>query len=285
MCLLALLNLHHDSAWHTAESRLIGIRGILDFIRSVLEIPYAENTRETIRDESIKPMVAAGLVERNPDKPERSVNSPATVYQVTPEALELLRTYNTPAWNHTLAEYLKHKLTLAELYAHRRNVNGITVITGVEKDILLSSGEHSFLIKQVLESFRPRFAPISKVLYVGDTRKKWSYSDNEELERLGFIVNIHGQMPDVILYESQKNWLILIECVTSNGPVDGRRYQELRQLFANVTADLVLITAFPDRGASFKKFLSVLAWETDVWVADAPDHLIHFDGEKFLGPY
>src|SRR6266496_5672499 len=91
MCLLALLDLHDKKTWAEATNPRLGIRGILDFIRNEMKIPYAENTRETIRDESVKPLVAAGIVDRNPDAPSRSTNSPATVYQIAPETLELLR--------------------------------------------------------------------------------------------------------------------------------------------------------------------------------------------------
>jgi type II restriction enzyme len=91
-------------------------------------------------------------------------------------------------------------------------------------------------------------------------------------------------MPDVVLYFSEKDWLILIESVTSHGPVDGKRHEELAQLFANSSAGLVYVTAFPDR-AIMRKYLGDIAWETEVWVADAPTHLIHFNGVRFLGPY
>ena len=111
------------------------------------------------------------------------------------------------------------------------------------------------------------------------------YFDEPLLKSLGVNVSIHGKMPDVIIYYREKNWLLLIEAVASSGPVDSIRHTELEQLFANCSAGLVYVTAFPDRGNLMKKYLSVVAWETEVWCATDPTHLIHFNGSRFLGPY
>ena len=91
-------------------------------------------------------------------------------------------------------------------------------------------------------------------------------------------------MADVVIYYPGKNWLILVEAVTSHGPVDGKRHDELKNLFANSSAGLVFVTAFPNRSL-MARYLSEIAWETEVWTADAPSHLIHFNGVRFLGPY
>jgi len=80
------------------------------------------------------------------------------------------------------------------------------------------------------------------------------------------------------------NWLLLIEAVTSHGPVDPKRHAELALLFAHSTPGLVYVTAFPDR-QTMARYLGDISWETEVWIADAPDHLIHFNGENFFGPH
>jgi hypothetical protein len=283
MCLLALLDLYDDKTWNQAEDPILGIRGILDFIRQRMKVRYAENTRETIRDESVKPLVAAGILERNPDAPSRSTNSPATVYQVTPEALGLLKNFGKSEWNTALEEYLSSRTTLIERYARRRADLQVKINVG-NSDIQISSGPHSELIKQILEQFVPLFAPNAATLYVGDTGSKWGLFDADKLVELGVEVSRHGQMPDVLVYDEEKNWLFLIESVTSNGPIDGRRYDELLSLFGKSKAKLIFVTAFPDRKV-MRRYLHVLAWETEVWIADAPDHLIHFNGENFLGPH
>jgi len=122
------------------------------------------------------------------------------------------------------------------------------------------------------------------LIYAGDTGDKWGYFDAVLLSKLGVNVDAHGKMPDVVLHYPERNWLLLIESVTSHGPVDGKRHAELARLFADSTAGLVYVTAFPNR-AIMGRYLGEIAWETEVWVADAPSHLIHFNGERFLGPY
>ncbi|HPY14521.1 MAG TPA: BsuBI/PstI family type II restriction endonuclease, partial [bacterium] len=146
-------------------------------------------------------------------------------------------------------------------------------------------GKHSELIRSVIEDFGPCFVPGGELVYVGDTGKKWGYFDEKLLSSIGVKVEEHGKMPDVVIYYRKKNWLVLAEAVSSSGPVDGIRHDELSKLFKKSTAGLVYVTAFPDRGETFRKFLSVVAWETEVWCASDPTHLIHFNGTKFLGPY
>lgn len=158
----------------------------------------------------------------------------------------------------------------------------VTVRDGV--DIRLSPGAHSTLMKAIVEEFAPRYAPGSRLIYAGDTGSKWGYFDDEMLSKLGVIVDSHGKMPDVIIFDEKRDWLLLVEAVTSHGPVDGKRHEELSTLFSNSTAGLVFVTAFPDR-ATMGKYLPEIAWETEVWVSEAPTHLIHFNGERFLGPY
>jgi type II restriction enzyme len=151
-------------------------------------------------------------------------------------------------------------------------------------NISLSTGKHSQLIKQIIEEFAPRFAPGGQVVYVGDTGDKSAYFDSELLTRLDVSADFHGKMPDVIIYDSAKQWLLLIEAVTSHGPVNAKRHEELHALFAGAKAGLIFVTAFPTR-RQFARYAPDISWETEVWIAESPDHLIHFDGTRFLGPY
>ena len=152
------------------------------------------------------------------------------------------------------------------------------------KEITLTPGVHSELIKQIITEFAPRFAPNSEVIYVGDTGSKIGYFEEKRLASLGVTVDQHGKMPDVVLYFGDKDWLLLVESVTSHGPVDAKRHNELAELFAGSKAGLVYVTALPDR-TIMGRYLGEISWETEVWCADAPSHLIHFNGERFLGPY
>lgn len=284
LCLLALLNLTPGKAWDDAENPLMGITPIMDWAREHYGKDYAPNTRETVRRQTMHQFVAAGIAQYNPDHPRRPVNSPKAVYRIEPATLALLRDFGSPQWEIKLAVYLAGRETLTAKYASEREQHRIPVRIAPGKEISLSPGEHSELIRAIIEDFAPRFAPGSVLIYAGDTGDKWGYFDAALLAGLGVDVDAHGKMPDVVLHYTGKNWLLLVESVTSHGPVDGKRRSELARLFAASTDGLVYVTAFPNR-AVLGRYLGEIAWETEVWVADAPSHLIHFNGIRFLGPY
>ncbi|EIP7651292.1 restriction endonuclease, partial [Escherichia coli] len=269
LCLLALLNLTPGKAWADAENPLVGITPIMNWVREHYGKVYAPNTRETFRRQSMHQFCAAGVALYNPDKPDRPVNSPKAVYQIEPAALSMLRTFGSPAWHDSLATYLAERETLVTRYAKEREQNRIPVEIAAGQQITLSPGEHSELIRAIIEDFAPRFAPGSVLVYAGDTGEKWGYFDAPLLAGLGVDVDSHGKMPDVVLHFTAKNWLLLVESVTSHGPVDGKRHAELARLFAGSTAGLVYVTAFPNRSI-MGRYLGEIAWETEVWVADAP---------------
>lgn len=284
LCLLALLDLTPDRAWKDAAMPLLGITPIMEWSYKHYGRKYAPNTRETFRRQTIHQFVSAGLAVYNPDDPNREVNSPRAVYQISAEARALLRRVGRRDWPRALEAYLLQKGSLAASYARDRQMVRIPIRLGAGKKIDLSTGAHSQLIKAVVEAFAPRFAPGSSLVYVGDTGNKWAYFDQARLARLGVRIDAHGKMPDVIIHDRKRGWLLLVEAVTSHGPVDGKRHEELASLFVDSKAGLVFITAFQTR-AVMARYLPNIAWETEVWVAEAPSHLIHFNGERFLGPY
>jgi len=284
LCLLALLNLSPDRSWAKAGNPLIGITPMMEFARLHYGKAYAPNTRETFRRQTMHQFVAAGIALYNPDAPARPVNSPKAVYQIEPKTLSLLRRFGKRDWKAKLIGYLGEQPTLTERYARPRNLAHIPVQVAPGKRIRLSPGEHSELIKAIIEEFVPRYAPGSVLIYAGDTGDKWGYFDKTALNSLGIQVDAHGKMPDVVIYFKEKNWLLLVEAVTSHGPVDGKRHEELAHLFSDATAGLVYVTAFPSR-SMMARYVANIAWETEVWVTDAPSHLIHFNGCRFLGPY
>ncbi|MGD1028980.1 BsuBI/PstI family type II restriction endonuclease [Candidatus Binatus soli] len=284
LCLLALLDLRPGRKWAEAQNPLIGITPIMDWIRDHYKKTYAPNTRETLRRQTMHQFVDAAIVLYNPDKRDRPVNSPAAVYQIEPSALALLRSFTTKAWQNKLTAYLADRQTLAARYARERKQNLIPVKIAPGAEINLSPGEHSELIRAIIEHFGARFVPGGVLIYAGDTGAKWGYFDAALLSKLGVSVDAHGKMPDVVLYYPERNWLLLVESVTSHGPVGAKRHAELARLFSDSKAGLVYVTAFPSR-AVMSRYIGDIAWETEVWCADAPSHLIHFNGERFLGPY
>lgn len=282
--LLALLDLQPNADWAEAQAPLRGITPIIDFIATAYGNRYAPNTRESIRDDAVKFFVEEGLLLRNPDDPNRPTNSGKTVYQIEPTALALFRKFGTRDWTATLARYLASREELKHEIARKRALARVPVTLPDGSQVALSPGGQNPLIKAIIEHFCPVFAPGGMVLYIGDTENKFVHLETEGLAALGVTLDSAAKIPDVIVHYRAKNWLLLIEAVTSAGPVDGKRRKELKDLFAGCKAGLVFVTAFKNR-RTMQTFVSQIAWESEVWIAEDPDHMIHFNGERFLGPY
>ena len=284
LTLLSLLNLKPADAWESASAPLIGITPMMEFFAVHYGKKYAPNTRETVRRQTVHQFVQAGMIVPNPDIPSRPTNSPKAVYQIEPSALKLLRKFGKPNWNSHLRKYMKTVESLKKLYLRERDMRRIPVELSNGQEIRLSPGGQNVLIKKVIDDFCPLFTPGGRILHVGDTETKWAYLDSDALKELGIDIEEHGKMPDVVVHHVEKNWLVLIEAVTSHGPVNPKRRQELKRLFAGSKAGIVYVTAFLTR-KTMLKYLDDISWETEVWIAETPSHLIHFNGERFLGPY
>lgn len=284
LVLLALLDLKPTTDWSEANNPLRGVTPIMDFIGAHFRKTYAPNTRETVRRHTIHQFLEAALIVANPDDRERSTNSPKVVYQIEPTALELLRKYGTSAWTESLRKWIETVGSLRERYSLARQLVRVPVSVPGGGALSLSPGEHNALVKLVVEEFASRFTPGAALLYAGDTEDKFALFERDEFRKLGLEFDPHGKMPDLVVYDSKRKWLVLIEVVTSHGPIDGKRRAELQALFKKSTAGLVFVTAFRDRKAMIA-YLDQISWETEVWISDQPDHLIHFNGTRFLGPY
>lgn len=276
--LLALANIDGGNSWIQASNEWIRIHDIIIFINENYDVNYAENTRETIRKNVIHQFRDAIIVEDN-NKP---TNSPNYRYRLTNEFLYLIKNYGSNKWDTFLNEFLSDYEPLKDKYSSKKELSKKPVsINGIK--FSLSPGKHNELQKQIIEEFAPRFAQNSECLYMGDTAKKDLLLNQEKLNELGFIISTHDKLPDVILYCEDKDWIYFIEAVTSTGPMNYKRIREVNKLTENVNAGKIFITAFLDF-KTFKKFATDLAWDTEVWIADNPNHLIHFNGDRFLGP-
>ena len=284
LTLLSLLGLKPANTWEKASDPLMGITPMMDFFQEHYGKKYAPNTRETVRRQTVHQFMQAALIIANPDRPSRPTNSPKAVYQIESSALKLLRGFGKAGWNECLEQYLQTVNTLKKLYARERDMRRLPVRLENGQEIRLSPGGQNILVKKIMDDFCPLFTPGCFVIYVGDTQVKWAYFNSDALTSLGVEIQEHGKMPDVVVHHVEKNWLVLVEAVTSHGPVNPKRRQELKELFSGSTAGLVFVTAFLDRRAMLK-YLNDISWETEVWIAESPTHLIHFNGERFLGPY
>jgi len=256
---------------------------MMDWMRDHYDVRYAPNTRETIRRQTVHQFVQHGLVEENPDDPSRPINSPKWCYRLTSDALDLLQAIGTQAFKKELLRFQNKPATKA-LKARHRDLprESVRLPDGVSVD--LSVGGQNTLIRSIVEEFIPRFVRSPKVLLLGDAADKEVVSDNAVLAGLSIVLPPRGKAPDVLVHDEIRDWLIVVEAVTSHGPVDQKRKNEVAKLFSSARPGVVFVSAFPDR-RTFARFHSVIAWETEVWIADAPDHMIHFNGVRFLGPY
>lgn len=285
LTLLALVNLKPGDDWNKASAPLRGITEMMEFFSEYYDVTYKPNTRETVRRQTIHQFWQMGLVIHNPDEPNRPINSPKYCYQIESSFLDLLRCFEDSNWDERLALFrIRAGDSLTMLKQRKRRMNKISVNLPDGTKVQLSEGGQNKLIKRIVEEFCPRFADGGQILYIGDAGQKLSDLEIRRFEKLGIQLDKHGKTPDLIVHVKSKDWLILIEAVTSHGPIDLKRHNELRDLFSTGNTGLVFVTAFATRQA-MAKYLKDISWETEVWIADSPDHLIHFDGERFLGPY
>ena len=281
LTLLALCDLSEGDHWSQASKPSRSIHQMLEFMRDTFGREYAENTREVVRRQVIHQLEQARVVDRNPDNPALATNSPLTHYGLTDEALFVIRSYQSSDWESELGDFLSNQGALLEKYQRHRKMREIPIRIASGEEFRLSPGSHNRLQAQIIEEFGPRFAPGAALLYLGDAAHKLFYMDQEKLAQLGVTLTEHDKLPDVVLYDEKRNWLFLVEAVTSHGPVSPKRVAELEVTLKNCVATRIYVSAFPDF-RQFKRHANDIAWETEVWIAEIPDHMIHFDGEKFL---
>lgn len=276
LTILSMANLKPESDWSSATNEWIRIHDVIAFANQYYDVDYAENSRETFRKQAMHHFRTAAIIEDN----GMATNSPNYRYRLTNEFLNII--LNIEETDEPLKAFLKNHESLMDIYASKKVMEKMPVKINGE-DFTFSPGKHNQLQKAIIEEFAPRFAPNSECLYVGDTTQKDLVKRVERLHELGFNITLHDKMPDVVLYRSDKNWLYFIEAVTSVGPMDPKRIEEIKKLTSNVTAGKIFVTAFLDF-KTYKKFSEQLAWETEVWLSELPDHMIHMNGDKFIGP-
>lgn len=276
LTILGMANLKEDSLWAKATNKWIRIHDIIAFVNENYNKSYAENSRETFRKQAIHHFRTAAIVEDN----GKATNSPNYRYRITKDFLKVIRKIDVS--KKPIEVFVKNHQSLMEIYASKKKMTKMPVkINGI--DLTFSSGKHNQLQKAIIEEFTPRFAPNAECLYVGDTIQKDLVKNEESLKKLGFAITLHDKMPDVVLYRADKDWIYFIEAVTSVGPMDPKRIQEITEMTNEVKSGKIFVTAFLDF-KTYKKFSEHIAWETEIWLAEMPDHMIHMNGDKFLGP-
>ncbi len=288
---LAVANVKNSGDWSKVKGydgkqqlRALKTREIIEYINTNFQENISPGSYDDIRRKDLRLLVVAGIVIKSAGNPNSARNDPTRAYALSSEYATLIQNFGVANWKQEVDTFIGDRVTLSEDLAQRRKLQTVPVHLPNERVLNFSPGKHNQLQKAIIEDFLPRFGYQAQVLYVGDTADKFLFVDQAKLNELRFFQIGHGELPDVLAYSLMKNWLFLIEAVHSSGPISPLRLIELKRLTSECTAEIVFVTAFSDR-KSFRKFVSEIAWETEVWIASEPDHLIHFNGDKFLGPY
>jgi len=288
---LALANIRPQDTWKDAQAPMLPTVSIMQFIREYYGKDYKPNTRETIRRQTLHQFEQARIIDRNRDNPSRPTNSKDNNYSLNKPILDILQEYPDGPWQKKLEKYNKDLHNLQELYQRKLEIEKIPIQLPSGKKIKLSPGMHNQLHADIIHEFCPRFIGGSGViLYLGDTASsrneggKLLILEALQLEALGIPPMSHDKLPDIVIYDEKREWLFLIEAVTSHGPVSPKRWIELEKTLKTCKAGRIYVSAFPNT-SEFRRHSADIAWETEVWIAENPDHMIHFNGDRFLGPH
>lgn len=256
-------------------------RDIISCVNRYYGEKISPGSYDDVRRKDLILLVEAGVVLNSSAIDKQATNNPTRGYALSPHFCSLLKAYDTPAWNKELEAFFVENKRLSDELKRKRELERIPVRLPSGSELTLSAGGHNELQKQIVESFLPVFGFGAQVLYIGDASDKSLYRADKELARLNIFTLKHDELPDIIAYSESRNLLYLIEAVHSSGPMNEIRVRRLKRLLEGCPADIVFITAFLTK-KDFRKWVIDIAWETEVWLAENPEHLIHFNGYKFL---
>lgn len=270
--------------WGDPDVAIIGSRALIDIMNRDWGEKISRGSYDDIRRKCVKYLVEAGLALKDPDNPNRAPNDGRTGYALSPAFANLLKAYGTEAWDAQLQNFTSANGSLREKLRQEREMQMVPVTLPGGAKLTLSPGDHNRLQADIIEHFLPRYAKGGEVVYIADALSRQLHKDDALMEELGLFALDHRQLPDVIVFDRPNGWVLIIEAVESSGQLSPLRMLELKRLLKACRFPQVFVSAFPDY-AVFSRFANDIAWETEVWIADHPTHLIHYDGKRYLGPY
>lgn len=283
---LAVCQVNAQAGWKGVKDLndrvAIKTREIITYVNENFGEEISSGSYDDIRRKDLKFLVLADIVVRS--NPNAARNDATRGYALNPEYKEIISSIGSSDWDARLKTFAATRVPVSTLLMQPRDIKTIPVILPSNEELKFSPGEHNVLQKAIIEDLLSRYGYGAEVLYVGDTADKFLYVEEGKLKALNFFEIAHGELPDIIAYSAERNWLFLVEAVHTSGPISSARLLELQRLTKDCTADIVYITAFLDR-ETLRKFIKDIAWETEVWIASNPDHMIHLNGDKFMGPY
>lgn len=260
---------------HKSLSEGARIHDILNFARNVIRKKVAENTREAYRKTSLAPLMSFGMIVRH----QLSPRDPNTYYRLHPVFARIFSESQADGRNKLISQ-LEVKPKIEERTAKRdlpkRN---IPVKIEDEQSFFLSPGDHSLLEKAVVEVFGQAFLHDPQVVYLGDANPKKSFQNRSIMRKLNLPINVALSLPDVILFSEAESHLIIVEAVTSSGPVNSIRLEQMQKFTKGprkLGFKISYVTVFPSR-AVFRRFIEDIAWGSSVWIENEPNNIVHFE--------
>lgn len=285
MAFLAVANVKQSGDWKNIScSHALRTRDIIRYWNNHFDENISDSSYDDIRRKDLKLTVLANIINSSSANKNAARNDGTRSYALNSEYINLIKKFGDLNWEEDVDKFLSNRETLEEQLSERRDINLIPVTLASGQSLEFSPGKHNELQKCIIEEFLPRYGYGAELLYVGDTSNKFLYLQSERLKNIKFFELSHGELPDIVAYSQQRNWLYLIEAVHSSGAITPVRLLELKRLTEECEADIIYVTAFLNR-KTFRQFAPDIAWETEVWISEAPEHIIHFNGEKFLEPY
>ncbi|WP_375314349.1 BsuBI/PstI family type II restriction endonuclease [Bradyrhizobium sp. A5] len=289
--LLAVAGIRPGDPWTGAKSLQEGFKPLKT--RDIIRIwndeygeAVADSSYDDVRRKDLKILVAYGLVASSAADPHADTNDGTRGYALSEPAVPLLRAYGSEDWENKLITFRAAVGEIADRLSRARQLKAVPVKLPDGQVLNLSSGAHNELQKAIVEQLLPRHAPGAELLYLGDANQKMLFVHKDRLEELRLPQPSRDTLPDVVAFDNDRNCLFYIEAVSSFGPISDIRREELRTRAHSkgMNHPIIFITAFPDR-KTFAGFSQQIGWETEVWIANNPDHMIHFNGDKYLSPY
>ncbi len=261
---------------HKSLSEGARIHDILNYARDDVRKKVAENTREAYRKTSLAPLMNYGLVVRH----QLSTNDPNTYYRLYPDFSRLLSEKNKRE-KYLLIDQLKGQTSKLSGRAINKSLKGKDVVVHIneEDSFSLSRGAHNMLEKTVVEVFSLVFLSEPQVVYIGDTAPRKGYQNRTLMRRLNLPIDTSASLPDVILFSLSEQHLVVIEVVTSSGPITSIRLKQLQKLTKGpkkLGCKISYITAFPSRTV-FRRFVEDIAWGSSVWIENELSSIVHFE--------
>lgn len=258
-------------------------REIIAYENKYFEENISSGSYDDIKRKDLSRLLLAMIVVNS--KPGSNTSNPTRGYKINSEYSRIIKNYGQSDWFTQVAAFNKMHPTYQERVSTKREIPKLVVHTLDGREIQLKDGEHNAIQKQIIEELLPRFGYGAVLLYCGDSDNKYGLIyEKEKLAELGFSDLTQSILPDVVAYSLEKDWIYLIEAYHTSNPITPQRKLELQQMLGENAKKAVFITAF-ENNFVYRNCAEELAWETEVWIATEPDHMIHRDGFRFMGPY